>query len=72
MPAHVLQSTSMLTTVCLHECHVLQAEPVALIMAPTRELTSQIYEETRKFSFQTGIRPVVMYGGAPGMNQVRG
>ncbi len=48
-----------------------KATPFALILAPTRELTSQIYDEARKFTFQTGIRPVVIYGGAPVPNQVR-
>lgn len=49
-----------------------KALPAALILAPTRELTSQIYEEARKFSYQSGIRPVVIYGGAPVVNQVGG
>ncbi|KAF6260245.1 DEAD-domain-containing protein [Scenedesmus sp. NREL 46B-D3] len=48
-----------------------KALPAALILAPTRELTSQIYEEARKFSYQSGIRPVVIYGGAPVVNQLR-
>ena len=26
------------------------------------ELSSQIYEESRKFAYQTGLRPVVVYG----------
>ena len=47
-----------------------KAYPRALILAPTRELASQIYEESRKFSYQTGLRPVVCYGGAPSGYQV--
>ncbi|XP_015878830.2 DEAD-box ATP-dependent RNA helicase 37 [Ziziphus jujuba] len=45
--------------------------PFALILSPTRELSIQIHEEARKFSYQTGVRVVVAYGGAPINQQLR-
>lgn len=45
--------------------------PLALILSPTRELSMQIHEEARKFSYQTGVRVVVAYGGAPITQQLR-
>ncbi|CAA6667288.1 unnamed protein product [Spirodela intermedia] len=47
------------------------AYPLALILSPTRELSVQIHEEARKFSYQTGVRVVVAYGGAPIHQQLR-
>ncbi|EER17252.1 ATP-dependent RNA helicase ded-1, putative [Perkinsus marinus ATCC 50983] len=48
-----------------------KAYPITLILSPTRELASQIHEEARKFCFNTGIRPVVVYGGADVRTQLR-
>ncbi|RMZ55871.1 hypothetical protein APUTEX25_003837, partial [Auxenochlorella protothecoides] len=48
-----------------------KAFPLALVLSPTRELSSQIYDEARKFCYQTGVRPVVVYGGAPQVQQLR-
>ncbi|KAL2500743.1 DEAD-box ATP-dependent RNA helicase 52 [Forsythia ovata] len=45
--------------------------PLALILAPTRELSCQIHEEAKKFSYQTGVKIVVAYGGAPIFQQLR-
>ncbi|MQM05510.1 hypothetical protein Taro_038326, partial [Colocasia esculenta] len=45
--------------------------PQALILSPTRELSVQIYDEARKFAYQTGVRVVVAYGGAPINQQLR-
>ncbi|KAK4373048.1 hypothetical protein RND71_008432 [Anisodus tanguticus] len=45
--------------------------PLALILSPTRELSMQIHEEAKKFSYQTGVRVVVAYGGAPINQQIR-
>jgi ATP-dependent RNA helicase DDX3X len=47
-----------------------KAMPFSLILAPTRELTCQIHEEARKFCYRTGIKPVVIYGGAPVFHQL--
>lgn len=40
------------------------AAPCGLVLAPTRELAVQIHQESRKFSFDTGIRACIIYGGA--------
>eukprot|EP01026_Neomeris_dumetosa_P058568 TRINITY_DN54589_c0_g1_i4.p1 TRINITY_DN54589_c0_g1~~TRINITY_DN54589_c0_g1_i4.p1 ORF type:complete len:303 (+),score=26.15 TRINITY_DN54589_c0_g1_i4:358-1266(+) len=39
--------------------------PLSLILAPTRELAVQIYQELRKFIFMSYVRAAVVYGGAP-------
>ena len=45
--------------------------PLALVLAPTRELATQIYDEARKFSYRSQVRPVVVYGGANVADQMR-
>ncbi len=40
------------------------ALPLALVLAPTRELASQIHLEARKLGFGSGLRSVCVYGGA--------
>lgn len=48
-----------------------KAFPLAVIMAPTRELAVQIFEEARKFTACTRIIPLVVYGGTPYTPQAR-
>jgi ATP-dependent RNA helicase DDX3X len=48
-----------------------KANPMALVLSPTRELTIQIYNEARKFCYLSGVRPVVCYGGADIRDQLR-
>lgn len=45
--------------------------PLALVLAPTRELALQIYEEAQKFAYRSRVRPCVVYGGADPVQQMR-
>lgn len=46
-------------------------DPIALVLAPTRELAVQIQEEAVKFCSQNMIRSTCIYGGAPKGPQIR-
>ena len=74
----------MIGTILAHNLHLRQppserggnfrsrrACPSALVLAPTRELATQIYNEARKFVYRTGLQPVVVYGGQDIRNQLR-
>ncbi|KAM3966846.1 LOW QUALITY PROTEIN: ATP-dependent RNA helicase bel [Aphomia sociella] len=45
--------------------------PLGLVLAPTRELATQIYDEARKFAYRSRVRPCVVYGGSPIQEQFR-
>ncbi|KAM6979383.1 DEAD-box helicase 3 X-linked a isoform 4-T4 [Tautogolabrus adspersus] len=45
--------------------------PLSLVLAPTRELALQIYDEARKFAYRSRVRPCVVYGGADIGQQIR-
>ncbi|KAF2233576.1 P-loop containing nucleoside triphosphate hydrolase protein [Viridothelium virens] len=44
--------------------------PIGLIMAPTRELATQIHRDCRPFVKALGLRAVCAYGGAPIKDQI--
>ena len=48
----------------------MRAEPLVLIIAPTRELSTQIFDETRRLCYRSMLRPCVAYGGAPVRGQM--
>eukprot|EP01132_Coremiostelium_polycephalum_P005409 gene5409-6748_t len=46
------------------------AQPRALVLAPTRELAQQIYDEAQKFSYGSPVTSVVVYGGSEISQQI--
>ena len=51
------------------ECPRVRAEPLVLVVCPTRELACQIFDQARRLCYRTMLRPCVAYGGAPTRNQ---
>ena len=45
--------------------HGVRAEPLVIIVVPTRELAIQIFDEARRMCYRSMLRPCVAYGGLP-------
>lgn len=52
------------------EYQLVRAEPLVVVVVPTRELAVQIFNEARKFCYRTMLRPCVVYGGGPMRDQI--
>ncbi|AET41577.1 DEAD-box ATP-dependent RNA helicase DED1 Ecym_8298 [Eremothecium cymbalariae DBVPG len=48
-----------------------KAYPTAVVLAPTRELATQIFDEAKKFTYRSWVKPCVVYGGADIRQQLR-
>ncbi|CEI86749.1 hypothetical protein RMCBS344292_01180 [Rhizopus microsporus] len=58
------QAKNLITRPNPSNSHRFAARPLVLIMAPTRELCSQIFDESRRFCYRSMLRPCCIYGGA--------
>lgn len=47
-----------------------RAEPLIVVVCPSRELAVQIFNEARKFCYRSMLRPCVIYGGGPMREQM--
>ncbi|KXL49529.1 hypothetical protein M433DRAFT_64171 [Acidomyces richmondensis BFW] len=45
--------------------HKVKAEPLLVVVVPTRELAIQIFDEARRMCYRSMLRPCVVYGGLP-------
>lgn len=52
------------------ESDSVRAEPLILVVAPTRELCCQIFDESRRLCYRSMLRPCVAYGGGPVREQI--
>jgi ATP-dependent RNA helicase DDX3X len=48
-----------------------RAEPLIIVVAPTRELCCQIFDEARRLCYRSMLRPCVAYGGGPVREQLQ-
>ena len=52
------------------EKDAVRAEPLILVVAPARELATQIFDEARRLCYRSMLRPCVIYGGGPVREQM--
>lgn len=64
------QARSLISRARPHD-HRFSAKPLVLILAPTRELCCQIFDEARRFCYRSMLRPCAVYGGAGINGQIR-
>lgn len=50
--------------------HGVVAEPLVLVIVPTRELAYQIFDDARRLCYRSMLRPCVVYGGGPLRSQL--
>lgn len=48
-----------------HRINHVRAEPLVVIIVPTRELAIQVFDEARRMCYRSMLRPCVAYGGLP-------
>jgi ATP-dependent RNA helicase DDX3X len=53
-----------------HGIDFTRAEPLILIVCPSRELATQIFDEARRFCYRSMLRPCCIYGGGPVVDQI--
>lgn len=49
--------------------NAVRAEPLVMVVVPTRELACQIFDEARRLCYRSMLRPCVAYGGGPVSHQ---
>ena len=47
-----------------------RAEPLILVVVPTRELATQIFDEARRLFYRSMLRPCIAYGDDPSREQM--
>ncbi|KAJ9622710.1 hypothetical protein H2203_006361 [Taxawa tesnikishii (nom. ined.)] len=47
------------------DVHRVRAEPLVVIVCPTRELAHQVFDFARRITYRSRLRPVCTYGGVP-------